>query len=215
MMERVAITNPKTPTEFLQHSPDARGGYGPTRHGSYADAPSPRLCSSLALRTRCPEQHKRHHCVRASRDFTSMAQGTGLTVRNNRNARRPSRKHEGLNNCRRTAIPSRTTATPRPTITESDGANLMPPVRSAGTYNATVPRTVGATRNPGHPAIGKLGRQGAGVPPERKKENPVGEASYASHLITLPVSVGNLETTMIVDAGASMNIASQSFISTG
>lgn len=88
-------------------------------------------------------------------------------------------------------------------------------MRSAGTYNATVPRTVGATRNPGHPAIGKLGRQGAGVPPERKKENPVGEASYASHLITLPVSVGNLETTMIVDAGASMNIASQSFISTG
>lgn len=89
----------------------------------------------------------------------------------------------------------------------------MPLMRSAGTYNATVPRTVGATRNPGHPAIEKLGRQGAGVPPKRKKENPVGEASYASHLITLPVSVGNLETTMIADTGASVNIASQSFIS--
>lgn len=48
--------------------------------------------------------------------------------------------------------------------------------------------------------------------PPIQKKNYAGEASYACHLTNVPVSVGNHETTMIVDTGLSVNIASQRFV---
>lgn len=55
--------------------------------------------------------------------------------------------------------------------------------------------------------------QGQGVPPEAAKSESICATYHPSHLVTIPVSVGGHETDMIIDTGASINIASRSFVS--
>lgn len=90
----------------------------------------------------------------------------------------------------------------------------MLPLQTTRPYPAAVQSASARNGSPArYPGAGKLLGRGQGVPPKATKSDSVSATYHPSHLITIPVSVEGQETEMIIDTGASVNIASRSFIS--
>ncbi|KAL1442722.1 hypothetical protein MTO96_046275 [Rhipicephalus appendiculatus] len=223
MMERVAISNPKTATDFLQHL-QRLTHVGTMAQHAMAAMPRHALPGFVAASPFAPgaDTSPGASMLAASHNRS----GNSEEHANTRNPDTPDQSQmltvlqESIKAL--TIAMERIAAPPARRFPSNPSRNARGQVicfrcHQGGPYKASVPGTAARNKQvPTSAGAGKLGERGSGVSPRISESHSAVAVSahyLPTHLITIPVSVQGKDTLMIIDTGASVNIASRDFVS--